>query len=99
MEVWQKQQVDDTFGGFTVAETKLSDSWADIKSVPMNKYTEYGLDTSNQSIRVKLRWRNDVDYMEEGIFFKYRSKSWTPIRLYDLDLDRDEIIVIATMVK
>lgn len=99
IEVWQNQATDDTFGGNLVTEVKLSDSWCNIKSVPVNKYVDFGLDTADQSIMMETRWRNDLDYMQEGVFFKYMGKDWFPTRLYDMDLENEKIVIIATMGK
>ena len=99
IEVWQNQTADDTFAGTVVNEVKLSDSWCSIKSVPVNKYTEFGLDTVDQSIMIKLRWRSDLDYSQEGVFFKYKSKNWYPTRVTNNDLEDEEIMIKASMGK
>lgn len=95
IEVWQRDQDADDFGGYLVAPTKLGDSWANIKTVPRDKVVAYGLDLPSQAIRVKLRKRNDIDYFAEGIYIVYKGKNWYINSLTEVDLDGEELDILA----
>lgn len=94
VEVWQKTAVSDGYGGNTVSEIKLGDSWADARSVPREKYSDYGLNVGSQAIELLLRTRNDIDYFGQDIFFKYKGKSWFPSLVEDYAF-KDEVIRIV----
>lgn len=95
IEVWQRNQLDDTVGGNAVTPVKLSDSWANVKTLSREKVIAYGLDLPAQAIRVKVRKRNDLDYFEEGIFIKYKSKDWHISSIMEVDLDGEELDMVA----
>jgi head-tail adaptor len=95
VEVWQKSSVSDGFGGNTQSESKLSDSWAKIKTVPTDKITSYGLDTENKTVIINLRHRGDLDYNQEGIFFKYKGLTFIPLRIEQKDMQEEEFEIIA----
>lgn len=94
-EVWQNGVTSDGYGGNINNPTQLGSSWCNITTVPTNKMVDYGLDITKQGITIKTRYRDDLDYLQEGIFFKYKGYDWIPVRLYDLDLLNEEITIIA----
>lgn len=94
-EVWQNQTTYDGAAGNINNPVQLGSSWCNITTVPTNKMVDYGLDIAKQGITIKTRYRDDLDYLQEGIFFKYKGYDWIPVRLYDLDLLQEEITIIA----
>lgn len=93
--VWQKTAVSDNYGGNTVSETQLGSSWAKVRSVPREKYSDYGLNVESQAIELFLRSRNDIDYFGQDIFFKYNGKSWYPLLVEDYAFNDELIRVVA----
>lgn len=96
IEVWTREAQYDGVAGNTVVDTKLSDSWCNLESVPLNKLTQYGLNINQQAIRITLRYRNDLDYFDTDIFFKYNNKEWVIDAIRDNDQELEELTIIAT---
>jgi len=94
--VYRHTPTADGYGGNTLTETLLASSWAGVESLSAFKLTQFGLDTSKQSIRVRMRYRSDVDYKSEGVFLKYKTKEWIPTSIENVGLENEEIIIIAT---
>lgn len=97
IEVYQNVEVDDGSGGTILSDTptKLGDSWCDIKTIPQNKITDYGLDVEKEAIRIRLRYRSDIDYNSVGLFFRYKTKNWMPNSIERKDLEEYEVEIIA----
>lgn len=91
VQVWQKTASSDSFGGNTVSETQLGTSWAKVRSVPRDKYQDYGLNTESQAIELYLRGRDDIDYFSQDVFFKYNGKNWFPSLVENFGF-KDELI-------
>lgn len=95
VEVWQNSDLGDTFSGNLNQPLQLGSSWANVSTIPTDKLVAYGLDIAQQAIRIQTRWRQDIDYFQEGIFFKYKGIEWFPNRIYNKDLLNEEIVIIA----
>ena len=98
VEVWLNTALDDTAGGNLVDPSLIDSSWCNIKTLPTDKLTAYGLDIAQQAVTIKTRYRSDLDYFQEGLFFKYKSIDWIPSRIYNKDLLDEEITIIATAI-
>ena len=96
IEVWSRSSVDDTAGGQTVTDTKLGDSWCNIESIPTPNLTDYGLSVPQRGIIIRLRERNDIDYFDQDIFFVYKGLKWVITQITDLDLEGEELEILAT---
>ena len=96
IEVWLRGTVDDGAGGFDLDDTKLSDSWCNITTVRRDKLIDYGLDVSNQAIEIRLRYRDDLDYFQESVFFKYKGKDWIINAIDEINLDGRELSILAS---
>lgn len=99
VEVWRNDAEDDTVGGNNLDPIKISDSWANVKSINRDKLTSYGLDIAVQAVRIRTRHRSDLDYFTLGLFFKYKGKDWIPNSIHDVDLEGEELDIIATAVQ
>ena len=80
VEVWAIDQVSDGFGGYTIAETKISDSWAMVETLQpgkVNNVKTFGLEDAQNAVLFTLRKRNDLEYNEEIHFIKYRGRKFT----------------------
>lgn len=92
--VWRHTATFDGSDGNTVSETQLGSSWAKVRSVPREKYMDYGLNVESQAIEMFVRSRSDIDYFSQDIFFKYNGKSWYPSLIEDYAF-KDELIRIV----
>ena len=98
VEIWETAAVSNGFGGSTVTESKLGTSWARVKTIRPERLTDFGITDGTHAIEVGLRHRNDLDYEQEGIFFKYRSESYTFNTVNPVDYEDVDIIVIAVKI-
>ena len=95
MQIWQNQAVTDGFAGNTVNAIQLGTSWAHVKNVRRDLYTDYGLNGERQAIEVLLRHRNDLDYFQQDIFLRYDGRDWAVSSVQNSMLDDIEIRIIA----
>ena len=73
IEIWQTSNVSDGFGGNTVAETLIASSWAEIITLNnTNRSTDIGITSATNTIKVRLRKRNDLTYNGINQYLKYR---------------------------
>ena len=73
IEIWQTSNVSDGFGGNTVAETLIASSWAEIITLNnTNRSTDIGITSATNTIKVRLRKRNDLTYNSINQYLKYR---------------------------
>ena len=97
LEVWETGQVGDSFGGYTVSETKLGDSWADIRTLDRNiDVTQFGIQNTDLAVEITLRKRSDITYNGINQFFKYKGDKYNVISYpTDVNFDGSTIKVIA----
>ena len=93
--VWVNTPVSDGFSGNTQLPLEIGSSWCNVTTVPTDKLVNYGLDIAKQAITIKTRYRADLDYFQDGLFFKYKGLDWMPSRIYNKDLINEEITIIA----
>ena len=73
IEIWQTSNVSDGFGGNTVDETFIASSWAEIITLNnTNRSTDIGITSATNTIKVRLRKRNDITYNSVNQYLKYR---------------------------
>lgn len=96
IEIWQTAPVYDGFSGNTVSETKISDSWCNVKTIPVDKLEGFGLNEVRKAIIITLRHRNDLDYNNSELFLKYKGDSYEISRVTEKDLDGKEFQIIAS---
>ncbi len=77
IEIWQTSNVSDGFGGNTVAETLIARSWAEIITLnDTNRSTDIGITSATNTIKIRLRKRNDLTYNSINQFIKYRGAKY-----------------------
>lgn len=96
IEVWIKAASDDLAGGNITTDTLIDTSWCNIKSLNRQKLTDYGLNVATQAIKISLRYRDDLDYFQQDIFFKYKGKEWFIDSIHQIDLEEEELEIVAT---
>ena len=73
VEIWQTSNVPNGFGGNSVAETLITSSWAEVITLNnTNRSTDIGITSATNTIKVRLRKRNDLTYNGINQFIKYR---------------------------
>ncbi len=73
IEIWQTSNVSDGFGGNIVAETLITSSWAEVITLNnTNRSTDIGITSATNTIKVRLRKRNDITYNGINQYLKYR---------------------------
>ena len=94
--VWQYTANPNGYGGNTTTDTFLSNVWCEVRTIPIDKLTFFGLDTDQTYIRIFLRKNSDINYEADNIFFKYGSKTYTVNSVTEKDLDGVELEILAT---
>jgi len=93
--VYEHIAVADGFGGNTLTESLLGNSWADVESVSSSSVVAYGLDINKQTVRFKMRYRDDIDYTDRGLVLKYKSKNWQPLSVVNVDVFDRHVEILA----
>ena len=98
IEIWQTSNVSDGFGGNTVAEILIASSWAEITTLnDVNRSTDIGITSSTNTIKVRLRKRNDITYNSINQYLKYRGFKYI-IKNQPFNVDfRDDVIEIIAV--
>ncbi len=100
VQIWESAEADDTYGGNVIdntLDTLLASSWAYIKTIRPEKLIAMGITDYTHAIEVKLRYRYDLDYEQEGIYFKYNDNTYIFNTVLPVDYERAEVTVIAVM--
>ena len=103
IEIWETTNVADGFGGSTVSEGLIASSWAEIITLnDINRSTDIGITSATNTIKVRLRKRNDITYNSINQFLKYRGFRYIiknqPFNVGFRD-DRIEIIAVKEEIK
>ena len=98
IEIWQTSNVADGFGGNTIAETLITSSWAEVTTLNnTNRSTDIGITSATNTIKIKLRKRNDITYNSINQFIKYRGYKYI-IQNQPFNVGfRDEVIEILAV--
>jgi len=96
VEVWLNGVVSDNFGGNILSPSQLGSSWCNISTINRDKLVAYGLDIAQEAITIKTRYRSDIDYFQNGLFFIYEGREWHPNTITEKDINKEEIIIIAS---
>ena len=98
IEIWQTSNAPDGFGGNTVAETLITSSWAEVITLNnTNRSTDIGITSATNTIKIKLRKRNDITYNSINQFIKYRGYKYI-IQNQPFNVGfRDEVIEILAV--
>lgn len=97
IEIWQTSNVSDGFGGNTVLETFITKSWAEIITLnDTNRSTDIGITSATNTIKIRLRKRNDIRYNSINQFIKYRGAKYIiKNQPFNVDFRDDTIEIIA----
>ncbi len=98
VQIWETALTSDTYGGNEIddaLDTLLATSWAYIRTIRPEKLTAMGITDYKHAIEVKLRYRYDLDYEQEGIYFKYDSNTYIFDTVLTIDYEKAEVTVIA----
>lgn len=95
VEVWTSTRVSDNFGGFTLQDAQLGESWARVMTIDASRLLQYGLDSETLSISIRLRHQADLDYFQKGLYFVYKERRFHPINIQQIDLEERELLIIA----
>ena len=96
IEVYKNVNQADNSGGYTFAEVLLGDSWCNIETLKINHLKDYGLNANTKGVMISLRHRADIDYEQDGLFFRYKSKDYYPSVIIQEGLEEDYLSILAT---
>ena len=92
VEIYELTRVADGFGGFTVTDAKIGESWAKLETFQAGKaqnLTEYGIIDPQKAVLFTLRLRNDITYNADTQYIKYRNKKYI-ISTYPTNIDFED---------
>jgi len=97
IEFWQVVETADGYGGYTVSETLITKSWANIRT-PKNtqRLTDFGITDTLNTLSIKLRNRNDVTYNAINQFIKYNGIKYVIKGIVNTDLLNTDIEILVT---
>jgi len=97
IKFYQTAAVADGYGGSTVSETLVATSWAKIETGNSRRLTDLGITDPINTIIIKTRYRNDIDYNAVNQYILYRNIKYivqnAPTNENFMDVD---IEIIAT---
>lgn len=96
IEVWLNDATSDGFGGYTNTSERIASSWCKVTTIPRDKLTLYGLDTARYAITIELRYREDLDYKQEGLYFVYNGRKFNPTSITPIDVENEYLRIEAT---
>jgi SPP1 family predicted phage head-tail adaptor len=98
VEIWQTSNVPNDFGGNSVSETLITSSWAEVITLNnTNRITDIGITSATNTIKIRLRKRNDITYNGINQFIKYRGYKYI-IQNQPFNVGfRDEVIEIIAV--
>ena len=78
IDIYEVAEVSNGYGGYTVSESLVTTTWAKIESVSQNErnLAEFGIDDPQNTVRITVRKRNDLDLSSEIHLIKYRSSDY-----------------------
>jgi SPP1 family predicted phage head-tail adaptor len=90
--------VSDGFGGNTVTQVVLFNSWAKIDNVGAGfKSKQIGLDNFNTTVIFNVRYRADYNYNALTDFLTYKGKKYIIQAVLNIDLADTELSIYATL--
>lgn len=96
VELWETVPTPDGYGGNTVADTKISDCFANVKTLSANQITDLGLRDNAMTVEIYLRLRSDVTYSSSNTFFKIKGVNFTINSIENMDIDGIYAKIIAS---
>ena len=78
IELWQTSDVFDGYSGNAPVSALIAQVWCEIKTNNSTyRDTDFGKTETSNRLVVKLRKRNDINYVSKNLFFKYRGHTYT----------------------
>lgn len=96
VQVWSYIANPDGFGGNTTSDTLEGTVWAEIRTIPLDKLNEFGLDQNQKNIRIFVRKNADIDYHQSNLFVKFGGIDYTITQVTEIDLDGVEFELLAS---
>ena len=81
IEVWTVTRASDGYGGYSVSEALLGNSWASLETMNAGQVNRaIGVETSDKVLKVTVRKRNDLQYRSDIHFIVYRGIKYNIIK-------------------
>ena len=95
IEVLRAANTPDGHGGNTSTYTSIGFSFANIKTVRVDRLASLGLNDNKLVIEVNLRERDDLNYNVADTLFRYKGIVYTILRIEPVDLNEREIKILC----
>ena len=88
IEIWQKTEVSDGYGGSVLTATKLKDVWAEIDTQRAGyKFTQYGLNDFKNPAIFRIRGKQNCITWNEDTSIKYKGIEYIVKGIRDVNLE------------
>jgi len=88
VEIWQKTEVSDGYGGSVLTSTKIKDVWAEIETKGAGyKFTQYGLNDFKNPVIFSIRGKQNGITWNEDTSIKYKGKEYIVKGIQNIDLE------------
>jgi head-tail adaptor len=78
IEIFELTDVSDGFGGNTVSEAKIGESWANIRTLGnRTDLTDFGINNTDLAVEIETRKRSDLTYNSINQLIKYKGDTYS----------------------
>lgn len=102
INVWNRTQTSDGFGGFTMQSVFIANSWAKIETAKTTARDLNNIGIENESINlmITVRYREDLQYTGINQFITYRGVSYAfTLAPNEVNLNNTFVKLVATRLK
>ena len=97
IEIYETTNVADGYGGNTVSEALLGESWCELKTIKNPKrFVDLGINDILNTIVINVKHRNDLTYNGVNQYLKYNGNKYIIKGITNLNLKDNDIEIIAT---
>ena len=99
IDVYKNIPTLDGFGGNNSTPVGLGNSWANIETLSTTKLNLAGLDINKETVRISMRYRDDIEYRDEQVYFVYKEMVFQPLGVANVDIFNRKVEVNAVNIK
>ena len=96
IDICQNTYISDGYGGKKLGDaTQIGSSWCNVKTLRAERITNLGLADNDVVIEVNLRYRDDINYNNRDIYFRYKGIDFNILRIEPINIEKYEIKITA----
>lgn len=102
INIWKRNQVSDGFGGFTMQDEFITNSWAKIETAKTTArdLNNIGMENMSINLMITVRYREDLQYTGINQFISYKGVSYAfTLAPNEVNLNNTFVKLVATRLK